>query len=178
MVSGGTIEMAGKLRPGVALGIDLPPFVEELRCTENGPHASKSLPYLANAPRAKIADYQGRTMYKRETAFVEVIAIAGDEDPPKSQGFRDMVLIWMPSPAIALHCQNVCVEPPQDVRGQCRKLLVGIEARFRLAPSKVINLSFELGKMTSKAFPFCCGTPRSLLPRVSPAESTSAPLRF
>src|SRR4030081_2345885 len=99
--------MTSTLRPTVALGIDLRPFVEKLRHREDASEAFKRSPYLTIGPLIKIADHQGGTVYKRKTVFVEVVAIAGDKDPPKAQGFRGMVLVRMPPPTIGLHGQNI-----------------------------------------------------------------------
>jgi hypothetical protein len=56
-------------------------------------------------------------MYKWETAVVQVVSIASDKDPAKAQGLRDMVLIWMTSPTIVLHGQNVRLKAPQNFCG-------------------------------------------------------------
>src|SRR5271166_5785118 len=112
---GGSVGMASILCPAVTLSIDLPPFVEELRYTENRSHASEGIPYLGNAASAKIADHQGRAMYKWETAVVQVVSIASDKDPAKAQGLRDMVLIWMTSPTIVLHGVPLSSEPKRTL---------------------------------------------------------------
>jgi hypothetical protein len=81
----GTVKMTSIARPTIPAGIDLCPFVEELWHGENADEAFKGLPYLASALSTKIEDHQAGTVYKREPAFVEVVAIAGDKDPAKAQ---------------------------------------------------------------------------------------------
>jgi hypothetical protein len=70
------VEMTCILRPTVPSSIDLFPFVEELWRAENGSEAFKGVPYLALSPLTKIADNYDRTVYKWETALVEIVAIA------------------------------------------------------------------------------------------------------
>ncbi|SRR6266403_6061171 len=109
--------MTSILRPTVAPGIDLRPFVEELRRRENVSEAFKRSPYLASGPLTKIADHQGGTVYQWETVFVEVVSIARDKDPAKAKGLRGMILIWMPASSNVPHAQNVRLKPLQDSNG-------------------------------------------------------------
>ncbi|HEY4780279.1 MAG TPA: hypothetical protein VIH54_00580 [Chthoniobacterales bacterium] len=109
--------MTSILRPTVALGIDLRPFVEKLRHREDASEAFKRSPYLASGPLTKIADHQGGTVYKRETVVVEVVSIAGDKDPAKAKGLSGMILIWMSPSSNLPHGQYVRLKLPQDTNG-------------------------------------------------------------
>ena len=65
-------------------------------------------------------------MYEWETAFVEIVAIAGDKNPAKAQclrgmvlvwSLRRMILVWMPSSPSLLHSENIRLEGLQNSSG-------------------------------------------------------------
>jgi hypothetical protein len=78
-------------------------------------------------------------MYKWMLALVEVISIAGNENPERLLG---MVLIWMPFLSVGSHSQYVCLHPSQDNNGSFREILVRLEARFRLTTDEFVHLLF------------------------------------
>ena len=81
-------------------------------------------------------------MYKWMLALVEVISIAGDENPVKAERLYGMVLVWMPFSSVVSHSQYVCPHPSKDNNGSFREILVGIEARFRLTADEFVHLLF------------------------------------
>jgi hypothetical protein len=123
----GTVLIPHGLDPTVSFCVDLPPFIEEVRRTENGRQASKRLPHFARGSGTEVEDKDSWAVKERKSPFIEEITIARQQHKPMLESVCGMTFVWMSCQAHVLCSSDSSSHRPQQRDGLRRKVLVRIE---------------------------------------------------